>query len=249
MIVLPGGMPHAEAGEREAAADAEDHVGVGEEALDRPRIGPPAAAERQRMVLGEGALALDGGGDRDVPGLGQRPAARPRPWRSARPGRRRSPGARRRPAPGRPRRPRRGSGPLRAVKLGVWTQSSGTSSFQTSTGTSISTGPGRPLRSWKKARRMHVGRRPAHGQRLGPLGDVPHVQGGVEVRIVVGQAAGIAGRDHQDRHGLGKRLGDAAEGVLGAGAVLHAEDPDLVARASPANRRRPCAGRCAPGAR
>ena len=71
MIVLPGGMPHPEAGQREAAADAQDDVGLGQEALDRPGVRPPAAAERQRVILGEGALALDGGGDRDVPGLGQ----------------------------------------------------------------------------------------------------------------------------------------------------------------------------------
>ena len=50
---------------------------------------------------------------------------------------------------------------------------------------------------------------------------------------MVGQATRVAGGDDQDRHGFGKRLGHAAKGVLGAGAVLHAEHPDLGARGHP----------------
>ena len=62
--------------------------------LTGPGVRPPAAAERQRVILGEGALALDRGGDRDVPGLGQGLQLGPGLARSARPGPRRSPGAR-----------------------------------------------------------------------------------------------------------------------------------------------------------
>ena len=69
----------------------------------------------------------------------------------------------------------------------------------------------------------------ARGDRLGRLGDVAHVEDGVEVRRDVGEAAGIALGQDQDRHRLAIGLGDAAEGVLGAGAVLHREHADLLA--------------------
>ena len=41
--------------------------------------------------------------------------------------------------------------------------------------------------------------------------------------------ARYAGRQHQDRHGVGIRLGDAAESVFGAGAVLRQKDAGLFA--------------------
>src|SRR5215469_8338838 len=69
---------HAETGEGKAAPDAEDHVGFCQEPLDWPRIGPAAAAERERMVLTECALTLDRRGHWDVPRLGERPQLRPR---------------------------------------------------------------------------------------------------------------------------------------------------------------------------
>ena len=59
---LAAGHGHAEAGEREAAADAEDHVGIGEEGLHRARVGASAGAQGERMGLVECALALQAGG-------------------------------------------------------------------------------------------------------------------------------------------------------------------------------------------
>ena len=67
----------AVAGLREAAADAEDEVRLAHEHVQRPRHRPAARAERQRMVLGEGALALEARGDRRAEQLGQRPQLGP----------------------------------------------------------------------------------------------------------------------------------------------------------------------------
>ena len=46
----------------------------------------------------------------------------------------------------------------------------------------------------------HIHHFGAAGQRFGPLGDVLHVQGGIEVGVVVGDVAGITGRHEQHRH-------------------------------------------------
>ena len=73
--------------------------------------------------------------------------------------------------------------------------------------------------------RQLLGRR----HRLGRLGDALHGDGGEEVAVDPGHALGIAHGHHQDRHGLAIGLGDAAVGVLGAGAVLHDEHADLLA--------------------
>ena len=55
----------------------------------------------------------------------------------------------------------------------------------------------------------------------------------VVVRLDVRDAARIAHRQDQQRHGVAVGLGDAAERVLRAGAVLHREHPDLVAAGEP----------------
>ena len=79
----------------EAAPDAEDDVGLGQEVEDGPGHHAAAAgAERQRVVLREGALALQGGHHRRLQQLGQLHAARRWPRRTARPARRGSPAAR-----------------------------------------------------------------------------------------------------------------------------------------------------------
>ena len=72
----------------------------------------------------------------------------------------------------------------------------------------------------------HLG---ARGHRLGGFGDVARVDDRVVVRLDVRDAARIAHRQHQQRHRVAIGLGDAAERVLGAGAVLHREHPDLLA--------------------
>jgi hypothetical protein len=54
-----------------------------------------------------------------------------------------------------------------------------------------------------------------------------------EARGDVGLGSRIAARENDDRYGLGVGLGDAAEGVLGAGAVLVGEDADAVAGVVP----------------
>ena len=76
----------------------------------------------------------------------------------------------------------------------------------------------------------HLG---ARGHRLGRFGDVARVEHRVVVRLDVRDAARIAHRQHQQRHGVAIGLGDAAERVLGAGAVLHREHPDLLAAGEP----------------
>ena len=117
----------------------------------------PPLPERQRVILREGALALDRGGHRDVPGLGQALQLRPGPrvvHALARVdhrvlGRRQHPG-------GLGHRGRVGAAPggeARHVDPAVRAPPRSTGRA----GTSISTGPGRPLRSWKKARRSTSG--------------------------------------------------------------------------------------------
>src|SRR5690606_35124992 len=68
----------------------------------------------------------------------------------------------------------------------------------------------------------------ATGDRFRPLGDVLHVQHGIEVGEVVGQVAVIAGGHEQHRHRFAITLRHAAEGVFGARAMLHHEYTDLV---------------------
>ena len=109
---------------REAAADAEDHVGVAEEVVDRLRDRAAAGAERQRVRLGERALALEARRDRAPRAARPARGAAPTPARSARPGPRRSPAARR------PRQRgsatgRGGSGPLRSRGAGRASNSGG----------------------------------------------------------------------------------------------------------------------------
>ena len=84
---------------------------------------------------------------------------------------------------------------------------------------------------------LHLGEGPPHdvrdlaGERhlLAPLGDVAVVQRRVEVGRDIGEPTRVAaGQDH-DGHRVAVGLGHAAEAVLGARAVLHGEDADLLA--------------------
>ena len=81
------------------------------------------------------------------------------------------------------------------------------SSPSTSQGSSTSTGRGRPLRSWVKARRSTLPTSAGGGQRLGMLGDAAHRAHGVEIVGHVSEAAGIALRQDQHRHRFANRPG------------------------------------------
>ncbi len=72
--------------------------------------------------------------------------------------------------------------------------------------------------------------RAPHSNRLCPLGDVLHVEGRVEVRIIVRQASGIARRHHQDGHRFRVSLSNATEGVLSTRPMLHAKYANLISR-------------------
>ncbi len=71
MMVLPFGIAMPNDGFRERAADAEDHVGLGEEFRHRARHRKTARAERQRMRLGKGRLAAEARRDGDGEPFGQ----------------------------------------------------------------------------------------------------------------------------------------------------------------------------------
>jgi hypothetical protein len=76
---------------------------------------------------------------------------------------------------------------------------------------------------------QHVGNLARHDEMLGELRHAAHFAGRAVVRVDPGDAARIALRDYQQGHGLAVGLGDAAIGVLAAGAMLHAEGADLLA--------------------
>ncbi len=160
----------AEVGLGERAADAEDQVRLVEERAHRLRDGEAAGAERQRMRLGEGALALEAGGDGDREQLGQLLELGPgfRPVHALA-------GVDDRPLGGDQHLGGFGDGvevgagadALRAARS-PWDRHS---SPNRSVGISTSTGPPRPELSCWKARRMTFGISLAAGDRLGRLGD------------------------------------------------------------------------------
>ena len=78
MMVLPLRHRDAVIRRREAAADAEDEVGFFQEMMHRRRNREAARAERQRVRLGERALALQAGGDRNREQFGELPQLAPR---------------------------------------------------------------------------------------------------------------------------------------------------------------------------
>jgi hypothetical protein len=88
------------------------------------------------------------------------------------------------------------------------------------------------LRTWVKARRSAS----IDGDLLGRFGNVAEIERRVEIRVHLVDVAGISGRQHDDGGGVAIGLRDAAEGVLGAGPVLHDKDADLLARAGLGDR-------------
>ena len=217
----------AEVGLRERAADAEDQVRLVEEGAHRLRDGEAARAERQRMRLGKGALAAEAGRHRNGQQLGQllelAPGLGPMHARA---------GVDHRPLGGDQHLGRfadgvgvgAGADRLRAhVVLGIALR--GPQVVRHLDQHRAATARAQALEGAPHHVRQLLGRR----HRLGRLGDVLHGERGEEVAVDPGHALGVAHGHHEDRHGLAVGLGDAAVGVLGAGAVLHHEHADLLA--------------------
>ena len=57
-----------------------------------------------------------------------------------------------------------------------------------------------PVAQLKKCPPQHLWRSLTHDDGLGPLGDVLHVERGIEIRVVVSKSPRIACRNHQYRH-------------------------------------------------
>ena len=225
---LAGRHVDAEVGLGEAAADAEDQVGIAQEVIDRRRDGVAARAEREHVVLGKRALAAEAGGDRRLEQLGELlqlgPGARVvdalagvdhRPLGAGE-----APGERAdRSGIGGDARQGRGLVGERLRHLLVEHVDRHLDQHRRAAA---------GLEAGERAPQdvRHLG---ARGHRLGRLGDVARVEDRVVVRLDVRDAARIAHRQDQERHGVAIGLGDAAERVLGAGAVLHREHADLLA--------------------
>ncbi len=219
----------------EAAAHPEDDVGLLEELVDGLGQRPPARAERQRVALRERALALEAGGHRALEQLGELAELRPglgvvhalaRVDHGALGGHQHARGLRH------VLRVRRDAGARRRlVHQGL------RHLLHHHVHRDLHQHRARPAV-------LHLGEGPAHGvghvhradHPLRPLGDVPVVERGGEVGRDAGDLPRIAAGDHHDGHRVAEGLSHAAEGVLGAGPVLHREDADLPARRDPAHR-------------
>ena len=215
---------------REARADREDHVGIEQELASVPGIDDAARAQRQRMVLGKGALAVGRRHDRDVEQFGERDQLvagfgvqhalagdDDRRLRLDQHFRGVVDVAR---VAGRAGRADRRVIDIVAGELG---------DVMTSAGTSTMTGPGRPFFSALKARRIAGTVCSGSQHRLDMLGHALVGAGRVEQRPHRRGLARMAERDQQDRGRVGIGRGDAGKGVLGAGPVLHREDAGRLA--------------------
>ena len=228
MIVLPGGMATPKPVAGEGAADAEDDVGVVQELVHGPGNGAAARAEGEGVVLGEGALALEAGGDGDLEALGELaefvPGFRVVDTLAG-----------------------VDDGPLGVAQhLGNGTHGLGVGAGAEGGGGLVGEVVGNFLledvagnldEHGSRTAVAHLGEGAAHdigngraeGDLLGPLGDVLEVEERVEIGGDVGEAAGVAAGHDEDGHGIAVGLGHTAEGVLRAGTVLHGEDADAIA--------------------
>ena len=235
-MVFPAGMVVAIPCLREAAAHPEHDVGLRQEVVDRAGHHAAAAgAERQRVVLRERALALERGHDRSLQELGQleelgAASAYSTPWPGVDHGstrlhqhaRRRRDVARIAGRAGGLHRPvlqRHLIGDLGDGHVGgdLDHDRSGPAHLQEIEG------PAHDLRDLLGL-----------VQRLHPLGDRGVRARRAEEREDLGAIALVAERQHEDRHRIGVRRGDAREGVLGAGSVLHREHAEAPAVGDPA---------------
>ena len=221
---LAGWNGHGEAAFGETDAGAEDDVAVGEEAMHRPGLAGTADTQRQRVILREGALALQGGQHRDLQKLGQLQqlvgslgveyALAGHNHRAL--GSDESAGG-----GGDGGRVGGDAHGLRRYVVEIL--------FADLVGGQV----GRDFQKHRpRLAGAQLGERLAHQFRhpvgkvdVGrPLGDGLVGADGVEVRLHADAIAGHAGWQHQYRHRVGVSLGHAAEGVFGAGAVLGQKD-------------------------
>ncbi len=222
---LPLRHLHAEVGLGEAAADPEDQVGLVQEVPHRLRQGEAARAQRQGVRLGEGALALEAGADRDRQQLRQLaqlvPGLRPMDTLA---------GIDHRPPCLHQHRRRLAHG------LGIGAAAQRPRGRVVERLDLLVPDVDRDLDQHRPAAARpqpaertpeDVGDLPGRGQGLGRLGDPLHLQGRVVARMHPGLPPRIAHRHDQHRHRFAVGLGDAAIGVLGPGPVLHAEGADL----------------------
>ena len=218
-------MPKRGFGER--AADAENHVGLGEEFRHRARHREAAGAERQRMRLRERRFAAEAGGDGDGEPFGQPLQLRPglRVMHALA-------GIDHRPLGADQQRRRfldmHGVGAVAGAQHRRVVQ--GLRHF-------LVPHVGRDFDDHRAAAAvLQLGEGAAEDvadfggdvDRLGRFRKRLHRLAGIEVRLDIGKPPRIAHRQHQHRHGFAVALRDAAHGVFGAGAVLHAEGADGV---------------------
>ena len=224
------GHRHAVVRRGEAAADAEDHVRAHQEVVELLADRAAARAERQRVVFGERALALKARRHRRLEQLGQLAELRPRLRVVDALARvddralgldehaghfRHRLGIR---AGARAERGRVGE------RLGhvLLEDVDGNFHEDRTRPAVLHLGEGAAHRVRHLARQQHL---------LAPLGDVPVVERGVEIRRDVGDPPRIAPGEHDDGDRVAVGLGHAAEAVLRARPVLHREHADLLAGA------------------
>ena len=226
---------HAVVRRGEAAADAEDHVGVVQELADGLRDRASARAERQGVRLRERALALEARRDRALQELGKRPEPLPRlgvvdPLTRVD---HRALGGHEDPRDladrDRVRRDARPEGGHVVERLRHLLGHEVHRDLDQHR-------PGPAVPHLRERPPHRVRDRVGHDHLLGGLRHVLVVQERVEVGRHVGDAARVTARNDHDGHRVAIGLGDAAEGVLDAGAVLHREHTDPVAGGHPAHR-------------
>jgi hypothetical protein len=213
----------------EAAADAEHDVGLAEVVQRVPGHRGPAGTERERMILREGALALEGRHHRRLEQLGQLAELLRRL---------RIEHALAGVDDGPPRVAQHPGGRLDVAHVGAGARG-------LDRAIRVDQGVGRLLvhdvggdLHHRRARTAHAHEadRPAHdladlaalGDGLHALGDGGEGASGAEEGEDLGPVARVPERQEQHRGGVGVRGGDAGEGVLGAWPVLHAERGELL---------------------
>src|SRR6267142_1284987 len=215
-------------GRSETAADSEDKVRVREEVVELLRDRAAARAERQRMVLGKRALALEARRHRGFEELGQIAKDLPRP-RVVHPLAGIDDG---------PLRRHERFGHLRDVARIRRRLEPRCGRVVDRLRDVLSEQIDREFDQHRPgATVLDLGERAAHrvDHRVGdddlltPLRDVLEVQKRIEVGLDVRDPPRVAPGQDDDRHRVAVGLGDATEGVLGARAVLHREHADPLA--------------------
>ncbi len=225
----------AERGFGKRAADAEDHIGLGQEFWHRARHGEPAGAERQGMRFGKRRFAAEAGGDGNCEPLGE--AFQLRPCLGVMHA---LAGIDHRPLGADQQRRRfvhmRGIGPVagaqhRRVIQGfrhVLVPHVGWNLDDNRAAAAVF--------QFRESAPKDVADLSGDVDRFGRFCKSLHRLAGIEVRLDVRKPARIAHRQHQHRDGFAKALRHAAHGVFGARPVLHAERADGVAGSDAGDR-------------